>query len=150
MLQWSHVLSNVETEGVHDSGARLAALQWSHVLSNVETWRRDADARQSGNASMEPRPLERGNVIPSPSKNSLSVSFNGATSSRTWKQRAYLTLYSQHLQAKNREARFVIHILMDTPTEEARSAALSDCFSIILSLRAVAGIREHMERSQIP
>src|SRR5579885_2869097 len=86
-----------------------ATLQWSHVLTNVETsaavvvWLMENDPsmeprpHERGNQglrlasggpadpSMEPRPHERGNrqcrrrarVLPSP--------FNGATSSRTWK-----------------------------------------------------------------
>src|SRR5262245_52074436 len=35
------------------------ALQWSHVLSNVETQRARHDHVLIGNASMEPRPFER-------------------------------------------------------------------------------------------
>src|SRR5437870_5383435 len=60
-LQWSHVLSNVETRslGVGAGGERL--LQWSHVLSNVETVQALRFGKLTVQASMEPRPLERGN-----------------------------------------------------------------------------------------
>ena len=36
-LQWSHVLTNVETSRSAVSAAMLILLQWSHVLTNVET-----------------------------------------------------------------------------------------------------------------
>ncbi len=36
-------------------------LQWSHVLSNVETYLRSVRASSPSGASMEPRPFERGN-----------------------------------------------------------------------------------------
>src|SRR5438105_11175460 len=39
-------------------------------------------------ASMEPRPHERGNAAAPLPVGSTSTSFNGATSSRTWKRRA--------------------------------------------------------------
>src|ERR1043166_7797279 len=61
LLQWSHVLTNVET-GVEWLGQTcVSGLQWSHVLTNVETY-------------LSPQLLD------------VSVSFNGATSSRTWKR----------------------------------------------------------------
>src|ERR1700759_4023936 len=61
VLQWSHVLTNVETAGATPAPASAKGLQWSHVLTNVETWGaiRAGEIEQSG--------------------------FNGATSSRTWK-----------------------------------------------------------------
>ena len=37
-------------------------LQWSHVLMNVETKSSGGDGKGEGAASMEPRPHERGNV----------------------------------------------------------------------------------------
>jgi len=36
-LQWSHVLTNVETEAVARHVPAPELLQWSHVLTNVET-----------------------------------------------------------------------------------------------------------------
>ena len=37
-LQWSHVLSDVETHGIDDDKLLKGIwLQWSHVLSDVET-----------------------------------------------------------------------------------------------------------------
>ena len=110
LLQWSHVLTNVESFSVQNLLFSPDVLQWSHVLTNVEsrgssccmrpassrfngatssrTWK-DAAARAgrlcNQIASMEPRPHERG-------KHGLSFlfytshpCFNGATSSRTWK-----------------------------------------------------------------
>src|ERR1043166_8272820 len=86
-LQWSHVLTNVETRRLparlrrHHNGFNGATssrtwkpffdfagqpgrhlLQWSHVLTNVETKPlRPSPRRHTGAASMEPRPHERGN-----------------------------------------------------------------------------------------
>src|SRR5262245_57317961 len=63
----------------------IRQLQWSHVISNVETIaksERDADLAR---ASMEPRPLERGNLTSGWARSSRRTCFNGATSSRTWK-----------------------------------------------------------------
>src|ERR1043165_7015463 len=37
MLQWSHVLTNVETYTCAVPPSGQATLQWSHVLTNVET-----------------------------------------------------------------------------------------------------------------
>jgi hypothetical protein len=37
LLQWSHVLSNVETANQFFKPLTNGVLQWSHVLSNVET-----------------------------------------------------------------------------------------------------------------
>ena len=36
-LQWSHVLTNVETAPWRFTKNRRRLLQWSHVLTNVET-----------------------------------------------------------------------------------------------------------------
>ena len=60
-------------------------LQWSHVLTNVETMRLIPLANVSKVASMEPRPHERGNVNFPPVCLPV-MRFNGATSSRTWKR----------------------------------------------------------------
>src|SRR6201986_2087604 len=61
MLQWSHVLTNVETLRVCLCIIVGIVLQWSHVLTNVETLR----------VACTPPSVFR---------------FNGATSSRTWKR----------------------------------------------------------------
>src|SRR5919197_1130028 len=62
-LQWSHVQLNVETRT--GGPARLAwlLLQWSHVQLNVETNRRPAQRGRFRRASMEPRSIERGNLL---------------------------------------------------------------------------------------
>src|SRR5205085_11857174 len=36
-LQWSHVLTNVETHLTRERSRNVESLQWSHVLTNVET-----------------------------------------------------------------------------------------------------------------
>ena len=64
-------------------------LQWSHVLTNVETIEsRDLAERIIG-ASMEPRPHERGNMDAPVRARRGSRGFNGATSSRTWKHQQH-------------------------------------------------------------
>ncbi len=109
-LQWSHVLSNVETG--FSAGLLLLGwlLQWSHVLSNVETsglanrlnslasgfngatsfrtWKHGCIRYHpdSEPASMEPRPFERGNTVKENRRRRTQDRFNGATSFRTWKQ----------------------------------------------------------------
>ena len=60
-------------------------LQWSHVLTNVETACGTSDAEMASLASMEPRPHERGNTRGMKDVFLSHRSFNGATSSRTWK-----------------------------------------------------------------
>ncbi len=85
VLQWSHVLSNVETSCSRHSLHERRRLQWSHVLSNVETGSRRQETRYTMQASMEPRPFERGNQLAVPVRSSSEVGFNGATSFRTWK-----------------------------------------------------------------
>src|ERR1043166_9364189 len=84
MLQWSHVLTNVETCGRLLEVFGRDVLQWSHVLTNVETLTSIGVKAKSLVASMEPRPHERGNSKKpaTPFKKCLGV--NGATSSRTW------------------------------------------------------------------
>ncbi len=111
-LQWSHVLTNVESAALYDSSLGTDRLQWSHVLTNVEsggdyvrcylpemcfngatssrTWKGDpwrAAFYMAECASMEPRPHERGKIHTIPSHHSPDTCFNGATSSRTWKVR---------------------------------------------------------------
>ena len=109
VLQWSHVLTNVETCITLSPSSAYLWLQWSHVLTNVETVRAALTGNLDVAASMEPRPHERGNAVlerngrrwrlasmePRPHERgnmkfasglwSASASFNGATSSRTWK-----------------------------------------------------------------
>ncbi len=63
LLQWSHVLSNVESATGTVMVKALAELQWSHVLSNVE--------RLSADVPAQGRPR-----------------FNGATFFRTWREGA--------------------------------------------------------------
>src|SRR2546423_5996620 len=65
--------------------AQVFALQWSHVLTNVETERARSRPVPGRRASMEPRPHERGNPGRGRALTRSSSSFNGATSSRTWK-----------------------------------------------------------------
>ena len=60
-LQWSHVLTNVETCEASMSSRSTPSLQWSHVLTNVET------------------------ALCCIRKTGFAARFNGATSSRTWK-----------------------------------------------------------------
>ena len=61
------------------------SLQWSHVLTNVETKRVSESHFVCKCPSMEPRPHERGNPPLYRSTGRGEKSFNGATSSRTWK-----------------------------------------------------------------
>ncbi len=60
-LQWSHVLTNVETAFLVQFFREHVLLQWSHVLTNVETSGATIDGIVVEIASMEPRPHERGN-----------------------------------------------------------------------------------------
>src|SRR5579885_624336 len=64
---------------------RVWLLQWSHFLTNVETSPGPLNPRKGDSASMEPRPHERGNRSARFAPRSPTGSFNGATSSRTWK-----------------------------------------------------------------
>src|ERR1043166_8753199 len=64
----------------------LTTLQWSHVLTNVETTTARTRSRPYRSASMEPRPHERGNCPVVLLTCSGASGFNGATSSRTWKR----------------------------------------------------------------
>src|ERR1043166_4525954 len=60
-------------------------LQWSHVLTNVETRQHRYWYLRPDDASMEPRPHERGNYYGKDEEQAVQKCFNGATSSRTWK-----------------------------------------------------------------
>ena len=66
----------------HQASSRL---QWSHVLTNVERLRLGRGQGETMSASMEPRPHERGKRSSDLPLAAPSSSFNGATSSRTWK-----------------------------------------------------------------
>ena len=61
-LQWSHVLTDVETPPVRSRSLTCPSLQWSHVLTDVETILAPQPADLVLPASMEPRPNRRGNV----------------------------------------------------------------------------------------
>ncbi len=86
-LQWSHVLTNVETFAPKRAPIRRGVLlQWSHVLTNVETlFEYDSD-NAATIASMEPRSHERGNIEIAGARYGCPHRFNGATFSRTWKR----------------------------------------------------------------
>ena len=91
LLQWSHVLTNVERLCIlakakkasncfngatssrtwkasqsYQSPLHLYALQWSHVLTNVERFPARLPGAVAGAASMEPRPHERGKLVACP------------------------------------------------------------------------------------
>ena len=110
-LQWSHVLTNVESNLRLCTATQNNQLQWSHVLTNVESDRQREEEEAYEYASMEPRPHERGkrrlpvterarsraSMEPRPhergkqrcgaqSWRGCEGGFNGATSSRTWKE----------------------------------------------------------------
>ncbi len=84
-LQWSHAQPNVETDLRRHDLQPGPALQWSHAQPNVETRDRDDRDDRAAPASMEPRSAERGNASRARRSASKSLSFNGATLSRTWK-----------------------------------------------------------------
>ncbi len=63
VLQWSRVLSNAETVEPVLVPKVIAVLQWSRVLSNAETPLRWSVKYEYRCASMEPRSLERGNLV---------------------------------------------------------------------------------------
>ena len=61
-LQWSHVLTNVESWLHGETASANKRLQWSHVLTNVERgW--SYAVLSPLDASMEPRPHERGKLM---------------------------------------------------------------------------------------
>ncbi len=85
-LQWSHVLSNVETSEISSRAESvIVMLQWSHVLSNVETLQDRPVRAEPIRASMEPRSFKRGNISTCAVPVSLKLCFNGATFFQTWK-----------------------------------------------------------------
>jgi hypothetical protein len=86
-LQWSHVLTNVET-----AFALALPLESAHRgfngATSSRTWKlNQVQPPQAPRppASMEPRPHERGNATRVTSSSESMGCFNGATSSRTWK-----------------------------------------------------------------
>src|ERR1700750_976201 len=85
VLQWRHVLTNVETHAARVKASSAFWLQWSHVLTNVETTAAraypvpPADGFNGATSSRTWKPL-RGWWWRWP-----LIGFNGATSSRTWK-----------------------------------------------------------------
>ncbi len=85
-LQWSHVLSNVETADVI-AGIVPSPRRFNGATS-FRTWKRLCLAllASARSASMEPRPFERGNNAEWPTRPQFGRKcFNGATSFRTWK-----------------------------------------------------------------
>ncbi len=109
-LQWSHDLSVVECSSAGNSigeswrcfnGATtsrswnaytlqvgpmyVSSLQWSHDLSVVEC-SSARGKRGKRPASMEPRPLGRGMIGGLPKAERPWLSFNGATTSRSWNE----------------------------------------------------------------
>src|SRR5262249_23020572 len=84
MLQWSHVLSNVETTQTISTSQKK---QRFNGATSSRTWklpRTQIQGTARRIASMEPRPLERGNNYTKSHEDHQWSSFNGATSSRTW------------------------------------------------------------------
>src|SRR5262245_18088594 len=81
VLQWSHVLSNVETEV---SAASTLLLQGASIEPRpFERGNSEAHIHRLAlilGASMEPRPFERGNQRTRPEKTMSGMRFNGATS----------------------------------------------------------------------
>ncbi len=65
----------------------VLVLQWSHAQPNVETHLSIALLVFGNYASMEPRSAERGNLPYTLKINLAKARFNGATLSRTWKQK---------------------------------------------------------------
>ena len=63
-LQWSHVLTDVETIRKDHGNGIPTGLQWSHVLTDVETQVVVFYPAGYTDASMEPRPNRRGNPHP--------------------------------------------------------------------------------------
>ena len=84
-LQWSHAQSSVETGPRPAIKLGFDALQWSHAQSSVETPFRPSGEVVSNMASMEPRPIERGNTARMVQHGMPPSCFNGATPNRAWK-----------------------------------------------------------------
>ena len=84
LLQWSHVLTNVETRSGWMIHPAWLPLQWSHVLTNVETKSTivpiNPETGFNGATSSRTWKLACGCVV-----TRSAPGFNGATSSRTWK-----------------------------------------------------------------
>jgi len=90
-LQWGHVQSDVETRPLKSTTRLFWKLQWGHVQSDVETMQRLRlhTALLSFNGATSNRTWKH---LPSPTASPISLGFNGATSNRTWKQRISYTL----------------------------------------------------------
>ena len=86
MLQWSHVLPNVETllAGCGLIYASVASME-PRPSERGNNSTRLARVTKFRPASMEPRPSERGNYFYYGSIDNTYSGFNGATSFRTWK-----------------------------------------------------------------
>ena len=85
LLQWSHVLTNVESTPVQTETAQAAWASMEprpHERGKLRALSRVVKAKP---ASMEPRPHERGKLRILEVLKGARPGFNGATSSRTWK-----------------------------------------------------------------
>src|SRR5260370_1435027 len=71
-------------------------LQWGHVLSDVETTQILSSKPVFHHASMGPRPVGRGNNSATVEFQHPTKSFNGATSCRTWKPHWGETSYTNY------------------------------------------------------
>src|SRR5256714_6155730 len=144
-------------------GARLTALQWGPVLTNVETWWVGAASATlksfngataprtwkiflgvdaavlTRDASMEPRPHERGNSLRPECVTSTVKGFNGATSSRTWKLdlQTWQSLDTTELQWS--------HVLtnVETPSYYPRKETGPPCFNGATSSRTWKRALQH-------
>ena len=118
-LQWSHVLTNVESARWPLPLRRRLALQWSHVLTNVESSHECANLTAPQLASMEPRPHERGKNDPSNQSQVRHNRFNGATSSRTWKDatnRSHYNFRNASMEPRPHErGKEAIFSILDSP-----------------------------------
>src|SRR5713101_6398099 len=85
-LQWSHVLSDVETTPVATISARRSGR--FNGATSFQTWKPRSRVEHHGfafGASMEPRPFRRGNRSCGEALRLPGWRFNGATSFQTWK-----------------------------------------------------------------
>ena len=95
VLQWSHAQSSVETRATRAIDPAGLPLQWSHAQSSVETGYGSRDLLRIELASMEPRPIERGNTRRPRSGAAPCPRFNGATPNRAWKRRCTPITFSR-------------------------------------------------------
>ena len=84
-LQWGHVVVDVEGPSQAATSSRTLLLQWGHVVVEVEgnDWAFRKNKQRV--ASMGPRRRRRGRLERSATRRRARSSFNGATSSSTWK-----------------------------------------------------------------